>query len=305
MKLWKKIGLGIGFALVACAIYVNQKYEVFAFHPFFGSDDADLKVMTWNVHCPNGADSVRQHRIAEMILQEGADFVLLNEFYQDSCQALDSMLRARYAYTEEYQSHRICGDIFYSKLKLHNSGHPVLRDVWKSRFAKEGEEYPDSLKQYIYSSIKATLSVGTDSLFIVGCHLISNNGGGSGTVDNIDSLKLIDQKFERYKEKQKRRTFDAKWLGELIMDNSHPAILMGDMNDFNCSAPLDTLVNAGLTDAWWEGGTGYGCTFHSGWMRLRIDHILHSDGLQLTGVRVIPTDLSDHNPVVACFKIKK
>lgn len=305
MKQRRKIGLGIGAVVSAIALFLNCRFEVIAFHPFFGSDDVDLKVMTWNVHCPNGADSVRQQKIAEVILQEDADFVLLNEFYQDSCMVTDSLLRTRYKFTEEYQSHRLCGDIFYSKRELHNSGHPVLRDVWKSRFAKEGEEYPDSLKQYIYSSIKATLAIGTDSVFIVGCHLISNNEGSSGTIDNIDSLKLLDQKFERYKEMQKKRTFDAKWMGALIMDNTHPVILMGDMNDFNCSAPLDTFVSAGMTDAWWEGGTGYGCTFHTGWMRLRIDHIMHSDGLELTDVRVIPTDLSDHNPVVACFIIKK
>lgn len=80
---------------------------------------------------------------------------------------------------------------------------------------------------------------------------------------------------------------------------------MGDMNDFNCSAPLDTLMSCGLKDSWWEGGNGYGSTFHSGWMRLRIDYILHSKELKLENVKVIDTDLSDHNPLVAGFSISK
>jgi endonuclease/exonuclease/phosphatase (EEP) superfamily protein YafD len=79
---------------------------------------------------------------------------------------------------------------------------------------------------------------------------------------------------------------------------------MGDMNDFNRSAPLDTLTGGGLKDSWLEGGFGYGATFHKGWMRLRIDHILHSKELNLESIEVIETKLSDHNPVVAGFSLK-
>lgn len=53
-----------------------------------------------------------------------------------------------------------------------------------------------------------------------------------------------------------------------------------------------------------KGGNGYGCTFHDGWLQLRIDHILHSKGLNLESIKVIDTDLSDHNAVVAGFSIE-
>ena len=94
-----------------------------AIHPFFGDDQYELKVMTWNVHCPNGADSKRQRDIAELIIKEDADFVLLNEYKLDSCQVMDSLLKMRYPYTEECRSHRINGDIFYSKREMTNSGY--------------------------------------------------------------------------------------------------------------------------------------------------------------------------------------
>ena len=65
------------------------------------------------------------------------------------------------------------------------------------------------------------------------------------------------------------------------------------------------LRSCGLKDSWWEGGNGYGATFHDGMMRLRIDHVLHSDKLKLQNIKVIDTNLSDHNPVVAGFCVNK
>ena len=80
---------------------------------------------------------------------------------------------------------------------------------------------------------------------------------------------------------------------------------MGDMNDFNVSAPMDSLRDVGLKNAWWEAGLGYGTTYHDGWLRLRIDHILYSKELKLESIKVIETDLSDHNPIVAGFSMVK
>ncbi len=83
-----------------------------AFNPFYGEQKCDLKVMTWNVHCSSGADSIRQKEIANLILKENVDFVLLNEYNQDSCLVVDSILRKRLPYTVEHHSHKNCGDIF-------------------------------------------------------------------------------------------------------------------------------------------------------------------------------------------------
>ena len=79
-------------------------------------------------------------------------------------------------------------------------------------------------------------------------------------------------------------------------------IVMGDMNDFNHSAPMDSLRDAGMKNAWWEVGFGYGATYREGWLRLRIDHIYYNDKLKLKGVKVVETDLSDHNILVADFE---
>ena len=254
-----------------------------AFHLFRSEDQYDLKVMTWNVHCSNGAESVRQRRVAGLILETDADFVLLNEYHQKHCLVMDSILRTRYPYTEECQSHQRCGDIFYSKHIMSNTGRlKLLR------------------RRGLIRPIKATIALNEDSVQIFGVHMASNHYEESILEKEFNDVSFY---YKRYKAAQEKRCIQAQFTKATVMDSKHPIIVMGDMNDFNCSAPLDTLMSCDLKDAWWEGGNGYGATFHDGWMRLRIDYILHSKELKLESIKVIETDLSDHNPVMAGFSL--
>lgn len=286
MKSKKTYAFAAFLCLLVAIVYCNWKYEVIAVHPFYGDDQYELKVMTWNVYCPNGADSKRQREIAELILREDADFVLLNEYHQDRCQVMDSLLKMRYPFSEECRSHRRSGDIFYSKRKMTNSGNVGKTIKGKRRQIK---------------TIKATIAIGGDSVQIFGLHLASNHY--DGTME--EALQNDTSSYDRYKNAQELRCNHAHWTKVAASKSEYPVIIMGDMNDFNRSAPLDTFTTNGFKDAWWEGGNGYGNTFHAGWMRLRIDHILHSEKLELKSIKVINTNLSDHNPVVACFNTKK
>ena len=137
---------------------------------------------------------------------------------------------------------------------------------------------------------------------VFGLHLASNNYSGS-TIE--EESQNYTSSYDKYKDAQERRCIQAHWTKVAALKSEHSVIIMGDMNDFNRSAPLDTFTINGFKDAWWEGGNGYGHTFHAGWMRLRIDHILHSEKLELKSIKVIGTDLSDHNPLVAGFSTKK
>ena len=149
-------------------------------------------------------------------------------------------------------------------------------------------------------TIKATIAVGKDSVAIFGLHMASNNYDIC-TIDEIDSENDNNSRYARYKEAQKYRCFQAEWTKYAVLNSQHPVIVMGDMNDINGSSPLNIFKNSGLLDTWWEGGFGYGATFHEGWLRLRIDHIYYNDKLKLKEVKVVETDLSDHNILVASF----
>lgn len=280
-----KIIICLCLALLIAVLYCNWKFEVVAINPCYGNEQCELKVMTWNIHCFEGADKKRQKEIANLILKVDADFVQLNEFNQDSCKVMDSLLREKYPFTEEYQSRRWPGDIFYSKRVMSNSGHVYIPIVGKS-----------------IQTIKATIAVENDSVQLFGVHMRSNQNY-SGITDKKKNRSNVITSYEQYRESQITRCFQADWTKVEVMKSNHPVIVMGDMNDFNQSKPLDILCSCGLVDSWWEGGNGYEATFHDGWMRLRIDHILHTDKLKLKSIKVIDTNLSDHNPVVAGFSI--
>ena len=257
-----------------------------AFNPFFGEDKYELKVMTWNVHCSNGADVERQKKIADLIIRVNADFVLLNEFNQDSCLVIDSLLKVKYPFTEEFHSHTLSGDIFYSKRAMTNSSHVYT---------------PDWLVGI--QTIKATIAIGCDSVQIFGVHFASNHYNENSGENSCDIEMSHSSTYARYKKAQAARSLQAYRTRREVLNSMHPVIVMGDMNDFSFSAPLDTFSTCGLKNAWWEGGNGYGATFHDGLMRLRIDHILYSSKLKLCGIKLIETDLSDHNPMVAEFSV--
>jgi len=81
---------------------------------------------------------------------------------------------------------------------------------------------------------------------------------------------------------------------------------MGDMNDVSVSPAIKKIRSAGLNDAWWDGGFGYGSTYHNSGFRLRIDHILYNaQRLKLKNVDVVgEKEWSDHRAVVAGFDLK-
>lgn len=285
-----KVIVFIGFFLLTLgtASFFNWRYEVIAVHPLRSVGQHELKVMTWNVHSSRGTDSLRQKEIASLVLKENADVVLLNEFNQDSCKVADSLLKMRYHHTVEHRSHKKCGDIFYSKYANHNS-----------------DRIKSPVKGKPIQGIKTTIAVGKDSVQIFGVHLMSNQNYNRNLGDENDFGNNGNLSLTNYKYGQELRCFQAECTKAEVLKSKHPVIVMGDMNDFNQSRPLNILTSYGLRDSWWEGGNGYGCTFHDGWLRLRIDHILHSDKLKLYNIKVIDTNLSDHNPVIAGFSISK
>ena len=288
LKTKHRIYISVLFVVLFVTIFFNWKYEIIAFNPFREEGGVELKVMTWNVHCSKSADKIRQKKIAELILKEDADFVLLNEFNQDSCKVADSLLKVRYHYIEEGHNHKKSSDIFYSKYVITNSGRIKA-----------------PVKGFPFQVIKATIAVGRDSVQIFGVHLMSNQYDGSNLRKKNDLENNCNLSLTKYDVGQEKRCLQAEWTGVEVLTSKHPVIVMGDMNDFNQSKPLNILTSYGLRDSWWEGGNGYGCTYHNGWLRLRIDHILHSDKLKLQNIKVIDTNLSDHNPVIAGFSISK
>ena len=141
-----------------------------------------------------------------------------------------------------------------------------------------------------------------DTIDLYGCHFASNNYNERSERQSIEDIHDQVSFFNYIKNIQtsgNRRKIEAETIVHDMSQSSHHAIVLGDMNDVGGSDAIRALEAAGLTDAWQEGGLGYGATIHTP-LPYRIDHILYNEGLVLKGVKVIDTsDISDHNALVA------
>ncbi len=263
---------------------MNGRYETMAVHPFFGEEDCELRVLTWNVHRSAIDDEEQQFEMVKEIIAQEADVVQLNEFMLSSCLVLDSLLRECYPFVEDVNAKLTSGDIIYSKKELFNSGQRKIGEKGKS-----------------VQNHAMTILCGKDSVYLVGVHLMGNNDSITNRLIASERKEYYNHFYRLYKERQEDRKVCAHYLKQWALECPHAMIIMGDMNDFSVSAPMDSLRDAGMKNAWWEGGFGYGATFKQGWMRLRIDHIYYNDRLELKNVKVVETDLSDHNMLVADF----
>ena len=253
------------FALLFC-ITINYLTGLFAFNIFAGSvySHSDLSVMCYNVKCSDSLYKENQIEIAKLILRESPDIVFLCEFHRSKSKKLDSIMRQSGEYKQYYRSKSNC--VFYSKYEI-DSIKGIETHTSKGKSAK------NNIVHVFYPKGIVT---------IVGCHLSSSRKDIIGGFRN--------------------RALEADSIYNALTDVKNPIIVMGDLNDVSGSYTISRIKDLGLSDAWWESGLGYGSTFHCGWLRLRLDHILYDKSrIKLNKIKVLESDLSDHNALMANF----
>ncbi len=254
------------FALLLVVNYITE--TVPSLISFVTTPESDFSVLCYNVRCSDEAYQTNQIGIANELLAKLPDIIFLCEFNRSVSKRLDSIMIKQGGYKSFYRSGANC--IFYSKYDIDS-----IAGI---------DTGTSNGKKALNNMVHVITPKGIVS--IVGCHLSSSR------------KNLWDGRMNRKRE--------ADSIYQIIVDEERPAIVMGDLNDLSCSRPVKRIEEAGLKDAWWEGGYGYGATYHDGWLRLRVDHILYdSKGLELVDVKVIDNDLSDHNALMAKFKIIK
>lgn len=92
------------------------------------------------------------------------------------------------------------------------------------------------------------------------------------------------------------RAAQARGVRDLVDDEMGPAVIAGDFNADNDATELAPLADLG--DAWTECGHGNGCTHPARRPNKRLDHVLCSAGVIPSAAQVVPTDASDHLPLV-------
>ena len=260
--------------LIAACLLLNWYSETIALRPFFGQGDGQIKVMTFNVNSPGTDFEKKKLEIIAQIEAEDPDFLYLPEL-GTAGNEVHERLKAVYPYTNATVHLRDDGvEPFYSKWPI--------------------DTIIDLSNPHAYHSIyRMQVSQETDTLAIYCCHLSSN------------LLDFSPNKLDALKKGYEERAKEADILYDALTHEKYPAIVMGDMNDISGSYTLGRIESAGLTDAWWKGGFGYGTTYHDHGLRLRLDHILYDEErLTLSDVKVIDTDASDHNAFVGGFRIE-
>lgn len=300
LKKWWKVVIGIAVILLG----VNWQWQAFSFG--FGSleehkSDDCLRVMTWNICCADSTGTDNVDGLLCAILEQDADVVFLTEYSRKAKPEIDSLLSIQYPYKDDYPVWVMWGQV-YSRVPIDSC----------MRIGGEEDGYLFRF-DVRFSDVKIPIYC---------LHLQSNNiiEGKQFYPDRIADRGGIMRYLENYKAASKIRREQA----ELIVNDLclEPSIVMGDMNDVCGSPCMKVFAEAGLRDAWWDAGSGYGATIHKT-LAYRIDHVMYgwppstslrnrgskfqkvSKGFKLIGIKKVSANgLSDHDALVADFVIK-
>lgn len=277
-----------GVVLLAIVLILNSWSECIPIRLWYRADQSHqetLKVMSFNIGGTSSDIHPRVVKLAKLIFDYNPDVLFVAEVSDKNKPLLDSLLKNIYpciAYTKGY------AHCFYSKL---------LIDEWH-KLEKEGIEHTG-----IYT---CKAPIGNDTIVFFGCHFASNNYTPTKsyiTPDSIHDRESLKTYLTDIKQASNIRLQEAMCLKDSVNHIEYPILLMGDLNDVGGSPAIKTLEGAGLTDAWWKGGFGYGATIHHP-LPYRIDHIMYSDKLKLLNIKVVDSEgLSDHNALYAEFEI--
>lgn len=274
--------------IFAVILFLNWRHSCFSFDFFLGhdADGKTLKIMTFNIKGSGLDNKNKIMELTNLIIAEDADVVFLTESSKECEEEIDSILSRAYTYSQVGRfssSNRL-----YSKHELGLMERIMIEDYKPT---------------YVFH---CALHYGKDSIDLFPCHLMSNNYTSDKERQDADSIRTTDGFFDYIKNLDYASDIRQKQIVSIRdrMDKSVPTIVLGDMNDVCGSAALNKLEDAGLKDAWWEGGFGYGATIHHP-LPFRIDHIYYSEGLKLISVKVVDSKgLSDHDALVAEFEIR-
>lgn len=152
-------------------------------------------------------------------------------------------------------------------------------------------------------------------LIVVNCHFRSNLLSGP-TLDGYTDMMHGRSTEDKRSQWNNTKTLFAKIAHSatersemvdavedyLAKHKDKPVILCGDFNDTPISYTRYRVAGLGLTDAFREGGQGFGFTFRRNAIRVRIDHIFCSKDFEPIQAKVDEeSPYSDHQPISATF----
>lgn len=278
------------FFFVIAAIWLNWLSKCIPFRLSYPPDRYKgdyIKIISYNIDGTSGNTIEKARNVRALLREYSPDIVFIAEYDDFHPSILDSILKEDFNYTTRTEAKHF--QYFFGSIPIYNNRR--LQD-------KEGNDIG------VYA---CSILMNRDTIDLFGCHLSSNNYSPSQDRVSPDSIQdgagLINY-LHNVKSAGERRTIEVESLIQTIEAQNHQTILMGDFNDVSFSQPLNLLEDSGFKDAWWEGGVGYGATVNYP-LPYRIDHIMHTNGLVLKTIRVIKSDISDHDALYAELYLKR
>lgn len=279
----------VAISLFIIAITVNWWFECVPLRLWHGQNtcnDICLRIVSWNIDGSTGEALEKARNVKAFLHEHPADIVFVAEFNEQYPRALDSLLSAEYAYKTYPDS--LFFQYFYGNMPFVNSRRlKNSRDEWIGVYAC------------------STILQG-DTIDLYGCHLASNNYSlsnertGPDDLNNKESVKTYIQNIQTASDRRKQ---EVDCIVRAIKESSHPAIVLGDMNDVSGSPALKILKHSGLKDSWWGAGFGYGATV-SYPLPYRIDHIMHNEKLKTEYIELLDSHVcSDHHALYGVYSI--
>lgn len=302
-------------SLLLIGSFLNVKYKVFPICPNARSEGSNkvFSVMSFNI---NALDTLyfsneRQSQLLNLIESLPPSILCVQELSDANFKKISTTLDSIYGICSfmdiakesnryrlfsnfpirNFSKYKCCGHIntagFDSLSLVDYQNRLIQMPMMSAEFEIEPGRWVTVFSGHLRSSAYSTArrSMGMDSNWWDGLSLYWKN-------------YKIGKRIRDYEARNVRRFIDV------ARSEGKPVIVAGDLNDWCGSDCLDILMGDDLKDAWSEGGNGFGWTYFGWHLRLRLDHILYSDELELTDVKVLDTDLSDHKPLMAKFRLK-
>lgn len=303
-------------AIIGVLCFLNIRYKLYAFNHVDCKEQTysgDFSIMTYNIAA---YDSVcfpvsRQKTVIELINREKPDIVCFQEMSFGTLKLIKPQLDSIYGPCEVLKGDNQMWRLrFYSHLPLRNFSRHKCEGQFDTTDLTEEEQHMIELSQKQMGVMSAEFEVEPGKwLKLFSGHLRSSAYSTARRSMDEDAswLSGLNLYFRNYRVGKRIRDYEAANVRRFIDDarsEGKPVIVAGDLNDWNRSYCLKTLMGKDLKDAWKEGGRGFGWTFFGWGLRLRLDHILYSDELELVDVKVLESDISDHKPLLAKFRFK-
>lgn len=295
--------------------FLNSHYKIYALNNDEKGclNERCFSVMTFNLDATDleKFTLAYQDSLIEMIRIEKPDIICFQELPYGNLLKLKPQLDGIYGYCSEINSSdALHKQRVYSHLPFRNlSVYPCVGDFATGDLNEEEKaEIEQFQKKMNVVSAEFEVEPGQWVTVFSGHLRSSAYSTARRSMDKdaswIDGMPLYKRNYDVGKRIRDYEAENARRYIDTALRDGKPVVVAGDLNDWCGSDCLNTLMGDDLKDAWWEGGNGFGWTYFGWHLRLRLDHILYNDDLALVDVKVIDSDLSDHKPLIARFRVK-